>query len=387
MKPLLQHVTTPNVMDQELRRQGRLVIIVAAALTALALVFLVISLSDGQLSFIDGISLANALIYIGCMLGARYGHVRPAAYIIVWAPCLAALASLLSSPNSLSIFFLTIPILLASLVLPSRQMLPVFLVSVATVLLRGPVGEPADRTFFPAVFFGLTMTGLAFLGAQSSERALRSDHEARQALQRANEGLNRLNSELEERVALRTVDLQHSFTQLKQRESDLQTVLDDLRSSQDTIRELSAPILPVASGVLVAPLIGVVDSARASTLMGSILAAVAQEQARFLILDVTGVPVIDTEVGRVLLQIASALRLLGARAILTGIRPEVAQTLVGLGVDLGEVLTRSTLQNGIVEALSHSSAGSRSRLNGGVSIPDQARQPTLLNAHSDAPER
>jgi rsbT co-antagonist protein RsbR len=124
------------------------------------------------------------------------------------------------------------------------------------------------------------------------------------------------------------------------------------------IRELSAPILPVAPGVLVAPMIGAVDSGRAAVFMSNLLDAAERERARYLIIDVTGIPVIDTQVARVILQAAQAMRMLGAQAILTGIRPEVAQTLVGLGIDLSGLITRGTLQSGIAEALGRMSVAS-----------------------------
>ncbi len=86
--------------------------------------------------------------------------------------------------------------------------------------------------------------------------------------------------------------------------------------------------------------------------MSSLLSTAQREGARYLIIDITGIPVIDTHVARVLLQATHALRLLGSQVILTGIRPEVAQTLVSLGVDLSGIITRGSLQSGIAEAVS-----------------------------------
>jgi rsbT co-antagonist protein RsbR len=107
----------------------------------------------------------------------------------------------------------------------------------------------------------------------------------------------------------------------------------------DTIRELSAPLLPVHDRILVLPLIGHIDSRRSSQIMESMLIGVQRYQARFVIVDITGVPVVDTAVANHLIQATRAFALLGARCIMAGIAPEVAQTLVQLGVDLSGLVT------------------------------------------------
>jgi rsbT co-antagonist protein RsbR len=94
-------------------------------------------------------------------------------------------------------------------------------------------------------------------------------------------------------------------------------------------------------------LIGAIDSDRARQVLEALLSGIERSQARVAILDITGVPLVDTQVAKSLIVAAQAVRLLGARIVLTGIRPEVAQTLVGLGVDLGDIVTHSTLQSGI----------------------------------------
>lgn len=124
-----------------------------------------------------------------------------------------------------------------------------------------------------------------------------------------------------------------------------------IAAQQATLRELSTPLIPITEGVVAMPLIGSIDSARAQLVIETLLSGVAALRARTTILDITGVPVVDTQVANALLRAAQAVKLLGARVILTGIRPEVAQTLVGLGVDLSGMMTRGTLQDGIAEAL------------------------------------
>src|SRR4030095_15235352 len=107
----------------------------------------------------------------------------------------------------------------------------------------------------------------------------------------------------------------------------------------------------ISDDVLVMPLIGIVDAARAQQILARLLTGIAENHAHTVILDITGVPVVDTQVANVLIDAAQAVQLLGARTVLTGIRPEVAQTLVSLGIDLRNIVTRSTLQTGIAYAM------------------------------------
>lgn len=120
-----------------------------------------------------------------------------------------------------------------------------------------------------------------------------------------------------------------------------------IAAQQEIIRELSIPVLPVSDRVLVMPLIGALDSGRLAQAQERALQALERERALYLILDVTGVPTVDSHVASGLIQIVRAARLLGAQAILVGIRPDVAQSLVALGIDLSAITTYATLQSGI----------------------------------------
>jgi rsbT co-antagonist protein RsbR len=126
--------------------------------------------------------------------------------------------------------------------------------------------------------------------------------------------------------------------------------LQTIEEQRGVIREMSVPILPLSDHALVMPLIGTLDTARLQLALERALGAIAQRTTRYALLDITGVPLIDTQVGRGLLNIIQAARLLGTEVVLVGIRPEVAQTIVQLGIPLEQVTVRSTLQDGIVYA-------------------------------------
>ena len=117
------------------------------------------------------------------------------------------------------------------------------------------------------------------------------------------------------------------------------------------ILEISTPVIQIWDGVLMAPLIGTLDSGRTQKLMEGLLERIVQTNSAVALLDVTGVPTIDTRTAQHLAEMTTAVRLLGAQAVLTGVRPAIAQTLAHLGVDLGEITTRSTLAAGFRVAL------------------------------------
>jgi PAS domain S-box-containing protein len=146
--------------------------------------------------------------------------------------------------------------------------------------------------------------------------------------------------------------IMRDLTSFKQAEAERaalqQQIIDAQRAA---LRELSAPLLPISAGAVIMPLIGTIDSQRAQQIMETLLNGVATHRADTAIIDITGVQVVDTQVANALVQAAQAVRLLGAQAVLTGIGPAMAQTLVSLGADLGSIITRGNLQAGIAYAL------------------------------------
>src|SRR6266516_95646 len=123
-----------------------------------------------------------------------------------------------------------------------------------------------------------------------------------------------------------------------------------IREQQEAIRELSTPVLQVRERLLILPIIGVIDPQRARQLTEQLLRGIRSNRAKVVVLDITGVPYIDSAVANHLVQTVEAARLLGAIVIVTGLSPEIAQTLVNIGVDLGKMNTVGDLQGGIEEA-------------------------------------
>ena len=123
-----------------------------------------------------------------------------------------------------------------------------------------------------------------------------------------------------------------------------------IRQQQEAIRELSTPVLQVRERLLILPIIGVIDAQRARQLTEQLLRGIRQNRAKVVVIDITGVPTIDSTVANHLVQTVEASRLMGASVIITGLSSEIAQTLVTIGVDLSKMNAVGDLQGGIEEA-------------------------------------
>jgi rsbT co-antagonist protein RsbR len=123
-----------------------------------------------------------------------------------------------------------------------------------------------------------------------------------------------------------------------------------IAAQQEELRETSTPITEIWDGVLTLPIIGTLDSSRTMTVMEKLLGRIEADRAKVVVMDVTGVTAIDSQISHHLIQMMRAIGLMGADAILTGIRPEIARAMTNLQIDLGGMITRSTLSEGLKEA-------------------------------------
>ena len=163
-----------------------------------------------------------------------------------------------------------------------------------------------------------------------------TDMEKADALSAVETGINLLISDMGEEVREST-----------KKAEELEEKLNLIEQQRKAIEELSTPIIKIWERVLVLPLIGTLDTRRSQRLTESLLTDIAATQTKVTILDITGVPTVDSAVANHLLKTVAAVQLLGAECVITGIRPEVAQTMVHLGVDLSGVETLSTLAEGL----------------------------------------
>jgi anti-anti-sigma regulatory factor len=165
----------------------------------------------------------------------------------------------------------------------------------------------------------------------------------------AEEALERAYAEVEQQVQERTEELR------REQEESARLQQEVIESQQRAIRELSTPIIPVLEGVIIMPLIGSIDTMRARDVTRNLLAGIGEHRARVVILDITGVPIVDSGVAAHLNKTIQAARLKGARAIVTGISEAVAETIVDLGIDWSGIKTLSDLRTGLRAAWQESS--------------------------------
>ena len=186
---------------------------------------------------------------------------------------------------------------------------------------------------------------------------------------------SRINSEIDDdftgveaAIDLLINDLTEELQERKKAQSELEDKLKTIQDQQETIRkqqedmlELSSPVTKVWEDILILPVIGTLDSRRTQIMMENLLENIMSTGCTIAILDITGVPTVDTQVANHLVKTITAARLLGAECIISGIRSAIAQTIVHLGIDLSSVKTKATLQDAMRYAFRSS----------GQTIPDE----------------
>jgi rsbT co-antagonist protein RsbR len=170
----------------------------------------------------------------------------------------------------------------------------------------------------------------------------------------AEEALTRAYAEVEQQVTERTAALQQEIAERERiQEESARLQQEVIEAQRQALQELSTPIIPVLEGVIVMPLVGSVDTLRARDITRALLAGIREYRAKIVILDITGVPLVDTGVAAYLNRTVQAARLKGARAIVTGISDAVAETIVDLGIDWTGIETLGDLQTGLLAALNN----------------------------------
>jgi rsbT co-antagonist protein RsbR len=149
-------------------------------------------------------------------------------------------------------------------------------------------------------------------------------------------------------------------------EAYLRTREEIIQRQQEELMELSTPVVKLWQGVVALPLIGTLDSARTQVVMESLLEKIIETDSALAIIDITGVPTVDTLVAQHLLKTVAAARLMGADCIISGIRPQIAQTIVHLGLDLQDVTTKASLADAVVVALDRTGYQITRRRSGGL---------------------
>lgn len=256
-----------------------------------------------------------------------------------------------------SMFAMSIPVILSGLLGTRRTLWSTIAIEIGLLTILSIISSITPKTHIPAnrenmvisqpISIGLL---LVFIGTcfDNFGQVLRKT--VMIVLERQLE-LEQVRAQQERIIDERTQELRSSLSTVEQREQDLTRTLTDLQASKAMLSAVSAPTIPVMSGVLLVPIIGHLDSQRADSLTTNTLAAIEGQHSHAVVFDITGVEVVDTHVAQVLLRTASAATLLGAHVMMVGIRPEVAQTMVALGIDLTMFATYSDLRGALTEIL------------------------------------
>lgn len=329
--------------DPNIRRRGRLLAIVLLGMIVASVIPMPFALMAANPGLLIGILSACILLYCVALWLVRRAHVTLVAWIVSLNGVVALGSSVFVGRTFVALVFLTLFIIVAGLVLPPRQIWGTLLLmegGIAVAALTRPewLSDPFNSEVLICVALLLAFVTLfSYLGADAIQRAIDSSEASAQHATAA------------QRIAeTQASDLAAQAEVLRQTEQQLQNL----------VATLETPTVALTEGVLLAPLVGALDSRRARLLTERLLHDVAGQRVRLLVLDVAGVALIDTGVAHALTGIVQAVRLLGCQVVVTGIAPGVAITLTSLGVSLSGIQTARSPQE-VLASLSGQAGAAR----------------------------
>ncbi len=336
----------PLEQQQSFIIQFLLLTLIGVTLLATPLPFLT-RLPPTEALAIDGLILIELPLYIVALSLLRRGRFSPAIVLTSASMvllCVGLLAATGTRSSGAAMLTFALPIVLAGLLAGRRGVfwsVGLSFAGITAVIGLEAAGAPLVGFAAPRdANFGGVLGGFLASAAVLGTLVIRFGRALRVALRDALDREQELADQrdaLERTVDKRTAELRGALTEVKARAAAQATLLDEIAQQREALRELSVPILPVDGHTLVLPLVGALDTARLQALHERALHAAEGGAVSRLILDISGVPLVDSHVALGLLNTVRAARLLGVDVAVAGIRPEVAQALVGLGLDLDEV--------------------------------------------------
>lgn len=342
--PLPEPITTSLINEDRERRQALFVnialvsaSIAAVASIAYAVAYFALPSRPWQLAVSFGLLFSVAPVILIARWLAQRGYLEAGAFLFAVYPTLSIGGITLFMPATFpwaAITLVVLIILMGMILDPMAAYAVAFgggvLYVVLNLLIRRRLVTPLDipeiavlivgGLFYTMIFFLVAF--LSWLATSGLKQALKESRQRADELQEASQRQAQMLAELEERTAEQARLLA-------------------------LVEELSTPVIPIFEDTIALPLVGSIDSRRAQRITAELLEGIGQRRAKMAIIDITGVPTVDTAVVNSLMQAVRAAELMGCQVVLTGIRPEIAHTLVVLGVDLGDVVTLRNLQSGI----------------------------------------
>lgn len=337
----------------------------ASLIQTMLLTIALVSFGGAFVTLLAPISITEAIVVIAIVwLGVpitgvgiwvlRRGHFR-AAVLLTCAGLILLLSFLLVTTGvqggGALLFGFALPIVLAGLLAGRATLIAMIGCSAGSILLTILL----ERTTMPLIGMaaprgeniGGILGGFVVIATILGVFVARFGHALRGALDEAQQREQRLESfqkELEGRVEERTSELQTALREVEARAETQARLLEENERQRAIIQELSVPILPVSANTLVVPVVGNLDDRRMLILQERLLHAIARSTIQRAIIDISGIPLVDSRVAQGILDVVRQTRLLGAETVLVGVRPEVAQALVTLGVDLHAMHTFRDLE-------------------------------------------
>lgn len=326
--------------DIDIAERGRLLKGAALLIGLAAVSVLWLTLVKWQIPLWTIVNISVVIISGVVFALAHYGYTKTGGTLLT-AALMAAVtfSSVLNMENAefLNVAPFIIPLLIGGLVLGSSGVMffgPIaFVLILMSAWMRNSLWSSANTG--PYIIIALTV-GLVWLMMRTLEAAAasaRRQTEASLAAQR---------------------ELEHQQAAVQAKNEELTNANTQMTALLDLVRDLETPVIPLLDDVLLLPLVGHMDTRRAAQLNETVLETVHAQRAKLLIIDITGLSVVDTAVAQRLVHLAHGVKLLGARVLLTGIRAEIAQTIVAQGMDLSAIQTAGRLQDSIATVLRNS---------------------------------
>jgi rsbT co-antagonist protein RsbR len=334
MKSLSQLVSIVHP-DPDIQRRARLLAILSLGMIVLAALLLPVALM-GATPVASAVTIGSSIVsYVVTLLLAQRGRVGLGGWLFTLFLVAGILLSMFATNSIGSVYYLVLAIVTAGVLLRPVQVWWVLIVSLVGVAAMIPFlgGAPLADTnnqllTISSAMLLIFVAFVSYLGGSVTERALRASLENEQRA-----------AEAQARAEAQAHDL----------EAQTQALAEAEQRQRDLVATLETPTVAIAEGVLLAPIIGTIDSTRAQKLTARLLQDVADQRARLVVMDIAGVPIVDTAVAQGLIRTVQAVRLLGCDVVLTGIAPTVATTLTHLGIDLAGVRTARSPQAVLME--------------------------------------
>ena len=344
-----------NSDSAEQRRRGQVIVWMSLVLlvgTMFAVPF-ILSQPNPSPSFLT-LSVISFTVITSIWI-TRKGFIEASGWLIVIVGTGAiTIPTLLRNEINGSFVAFVIPLMVASIILRPRYISigTIFVLAVMIGLyswIRPPFDSLAWNITGNAILVVILTGVIGFFSSRTTSTTFKSLEEAQASSATSAAQLQILNNQLEDEVAKRTNDLEQALIEVRERAEVQAELLRKTELQQATIEELSTPTLRVARGTLLMPLVGLLDDQRIVQVQQAGLAAIenSSQPIQLLLLDITGVPFIDEQVAQGLFQLVRAAQLLGTKVVLIGVQPEVAQSLVALGVDWSSIRTMPDVETAL----------------------------------------